>query len=39
MPLTNCPALLGDDDPPIDAGLAGYLGTHWTRFMTTLRAA
>lgn len=32
------PALLGDDAPPIDAGLASYLGTHWTRYMTTLRA-
>jgi glycosyltransferase involved in cell wall biosynthesis/SAM-dependent methyltransferase len=32
------PGLLGDAAPPIDAGLAGYLGTHWTRFMTTLRA-
>ncbi len=32
------PALLGDDAPPIDTGLASYLGTHWTRYMTTLRA-
>jgi glycosyltransferase involved in cell wall biosynthesis/SAM-dependent methyltransferase len=32
------PGLLGDDAPPIDAGLASYLGTHWTRYMTTLRA-
>lgn len=31
------PGLLGDDAPPIDAGLASYLGTHWTRYMTTLR--
>ena len=30
--------LLGDDAPPIDTGLASYLGTHWTRYMTTLRA-
>lgn len=32
------PASLGQAEPPIDAGLAGYLGTHWTRFLTTLRA-
>ncbi len=32
------PGLLGDDAPPIDTGLANYLGTHWTRYMTTLRA-
>lgn len=32
------PGLLGNDAPPIDAGLASYLGTHWTRYMTTLRA-
>jgi len=32
------PGLLGDDAPPLDAGLASYLGTHWTRYMTTLRA-
>lgn len=31
------PAALGRDAPPIDAGLASYLGTHWTRFMSTLR--
>ncbi len=31
------PAALGQDEPPIDAGLAGYLGTHWTRYLTTLR--
>lgn len=31
------PAALGRDEPPIDAGLSGYLGTHWTRFMSTLR--
>ncbi len=31
------PAALGRAEPPIDTGLAGYLGTHWTRFMTTLR--
>jgi hypothetical protein len=31
------PGLLGDTAPPIDEGLASYLGTHWTRFMTTLR--
>ncbi|MCX7561841.1 glycosyltransferase [Sulfitobacter sp. F26204] len=31
------PAALGRPEPPIDAGLAGYLGTHWTRFMSTLR--
>jgi glycosyltransferase involved in cell wall biosynthesis/SAM-dependent methyltransferase len=29
--------LLGCDAPPIDTGLASYLGTHWTRYMTTLR--
>jgi glycosyltransferase involved in cell wall biosynthesis/SAM-dependent methyltransferase len=32
------PGLLGDHAPPIDPGLASYLGTHWTRYMTTLRA-
>lgn len=32
------PDLLGNDAPPIDKGLASYLGTHWTRYMTTLRA-
>ncbi|SHI06831.1 glycosyltransferase [Marivita hallyeonensis] len=32
------PGLLGDHAPPIDTGLANYLGTHWTRYMTTLRA-
>lgn len=32
------PGLMGDDNPPIDEGLASYLGTHWTRFMTTLRS-
>lgn len=31
------PGLLDDAEPPIDEGLASYLGTHWTRFMTTLR--
>ena len=31
------PAAMGRQEPPIDAGLAGYLGTHWTRYMTTLR--
>ncbi|MGJ8605974.1 MAG: glycosyltransferase [Marivita sp.] len=31
------PGLLGDDAAPIDPGLASYLGTHWTRYMTTLR--
>lgn len=31
------PAALGQDDPAIDTGLADYLGTHWTRFLTTLR--
>ncbi|MFP7675705.1 glycosyltransferase [Marivita sp. S0852] len=31
------PGLMGQDKPPIDTGLASYLGTHWTRFMTTLR--
>jgi len=30
------PAALGQEEPPIDPGLASYLGTHWTRFMTTL---
>ena len=30
------PAALGRDEPPIDTGLADYLDTHWTRFMTTL---
>jgi SAM-dependent methyltransferase len=30
------PSELGQPDPPVDAGLAGYLGTHWTRFLTTL---
>jgi SAM-dependent methyltransferase len=30
------PAALGRPEPPIDAGLAGYLGTHWTRFGSTL---
>jgi glycosyltransferase involved in cell wall biosynthesis/SAM-dependent methyltransferase len=30
------PAALGQGEPPIDAGLAGYLGTHWTRYLTTL---
>jgi glycosyltransferase involved in cell wall biosynthesis/SAM-dependent methyltransferase len=32
------PAELGQPDPPVDAGLAGYLGTHWTRYLTTLEA-
>ena len=31
------PGLMGEEKPPIDIGLASYLGTHWTRFMTTLR--
>ena len=30
------PAALGREEPPIDTGLAHYLDTHWTRFMTTL---
>lgn len=30
------PARLGIADPPVDTGLATYLGTHWTRFLTTL---
>lgn len=30
------PAALGRPEPPIDTGLAGYLGTHWTRFGATL---
>lgn len=30
------PAALGRPEPPIDTGLAGYLGTHWTRFGSTL---
>lgn len=30
------PAALGHKEPPIDTGLANYLDTHWTRFMTTL---
>ncbi|MFC6640144.1 glycosyltransferase [Sulfitobacter sediminilitoris] len=30
------PAAMGRPEPPIDAGLAGYLGTHWTRFGSTL---
>lgn len=30
--------LLGHDAPAIDTGLVSYLGTHWTRYMTTLRA-
>lgn len=32
------PGLLGNATPPIDTGLASYLDTHWTRYMTTLRA-
>ena len=31
------PAAMGRAEPPIDAGLAGYLGTHWTRFGSTLK--
>ena len=31
------PAALGREEPPIDSGLASYLDTHWTRYMTTLR--
>ncbi|WP_306112496.1 glycosyltransferase [Roseovarius sp. MMSF_3448] len=34
--LEELPAALGQKDPPIDTGLASYLDTHWTRFMTTL---
>ncbi|WP_113913664.1 glycosyltransferase [Roseovarius dicentrarchi] len=30
------PAALERKEPPIDTGLASYLDTHWTRFMTTL---
>ena len=30
------PAAMGRPEPPIDSGLAGYLGTHWTRFGATL---
>ena len=30
------PGLMGADAPPADPGLAAYLGTHWTRFTTTL---
>lgn len=30
------PAALGRKEPLIDTGLANYLDTHWTRFMTTL---
>ncbi|MEI4263458.1 glycosyltransferase [Roseovarius sp. D0-M9] len=30
------PAALGRKEPPIDTGLASYLDTHWTRFMTSL---
>ena len=30
------PGKTGLENPPIDQGLAGYLGTHWTRFLTTL---
>lgn len=32
------PAELGQPEPPVDAGLASYLGTHWTRYVTTLEA-
>ncbi len=30
------PADLARPAPPVDPGLASYLGTHWTRFMSTL---
>lgn len=30
--------LLREDSPPMDDGLASYLGTHWKRYMTSLRA-
>lgn len=30
------PAELGEPDPPVDKGIATYLGTHWIRFLTTL---
>lgn len=32
------PAELGQPDPPVDTGFAAYLGTHWTRYLTTLEA-
>lgn len=32
------PAELGEPDPPVDAGLAAYLDSHWTRYLTTLSA-
>lgn len=32
------PAELGEDNPPVDQGLVNYLGTHWTRYLTTLSA-
>lgn len=28
--------LMGQDEAPVDTGLARYLGTHWTRWITTL---
>lgn len=31
------PRALAQEEPAIDRGLADYLGTHWTRFVTTLR--
>jgi glycosyltransferase involved in cell wall biosynthesis len=30
------PKQIGKPETPVDPGLAGYLGTHWTRFETTL---
>ncbi|MEW5420678.1 methyltransferase domain-containing protein [Amorphus sp. 3PC139-8] len=30
------PAALGREDVPFDEELSSYLGTHWTRFLTTL---
>lgn len=30
------PPVEGTDTAPLDTGLAEYLGTHWTRFLTTL---
>ncbi len=30
------PAALGEEAAAIDPGLAGYLGTHWTRYLATL---
>lgn len=32
------PTELGQPDPPIDTGFASYIGTHWTRYLTTLGA-